>query len=179
VPVSNILVHLAPCEIIVNFDDSDYPIPAMTAHQWCQILLGDPFDPYDVFPLLAGADAVIDVEDAIDRKTYGPDDVSRIAHEIITVAGDRPWWVTLRMLSVAAQVWDRIGAVLVREGVDSRHLSLAAWLDAIWSIMLSYIERDNLQSWLSQMEVAPTGWADEIDFDEQERAFIAAMKSAR
>lgn len=178
-PVSNILMHLAPCVIQVNFEESEYHIPAMTAHQWCQIILGDPFDPYDVFPLLAGTDAIIDVEDAIDHGRQTSEDVTRVAYEVITVAGDRPWWVTMRILAVATQVWDRIGGTLVREGVDSRHLPLAAWLDAVWSIMTSHVDQENRAPWLHQMEAVPTGWEAEIDFDEQERAFIAAMKSAK
>lgn len=173
---SNILVHLAPCDIRVTFADSEYVIPAMTAHQWCQILLGE-FDPYNVFPVLAGAQAVMDTEDAIDRGGESAEDLLRVAMEIITVAGDRPWWITTRILDVATQVWDRIGATLVREGVDSRHLPLAAWLDAIWMIMLAYVDREKLAAWRHQIEAPPRGWESEIDFDENEQAFLAAMQA--
>lgn len=174
---SNILVHLAPCDIQVSFGEQQFTIPAMNAHQWCQMLLGDPLDPYDIFPLLAGEKAVIAVEDAIGDGEVSSEDVARHALEVVTVAGDRPWWVTLRMLHIATQAWDRIGATLVREGVDARHLPLAAWLNAIWAITLAYIDPKSLAAWTHQMEDPPKGWETAIDFDEQERAFLAAMKS--
>jgi hypothetical protein len=177
VAASNVLVHLAPCDIQVSFDSQDYTISAMNAHVWCQLLLDDPFDPYNVFPGLAGEAAVVAVEDALGDKRMETEDVARVALEIVTIAGDRPWWVTIRILYVAGEVWDRIGGTLVREGVDSRQLPLAAWLDAVWSILLAYVDPKKMAAWLHQIEATPKGWESAIDFDEQEQAFMAAMKS--
>jgi len=168
---------MAPCDIRVTFGEDQYLIPAMTAHQWCQILLGEPFDPYDIFPLLAGREAIVAVEDAIGDDKVPTEDVARVALEIVTIAGDRPWWVTLRILKVAGEVWDRIGGTLVREGVDGRRLPLAAWLDAIWSLLLTYVDPKKSASWVHQMEETPKGWDTALDFDEQEQAFLAAMRS--
>lgn len=174
---SNILVHLAPCPIQVSFDDQRYTVPALNAHQWCQLLLDEPFDPYNVFPALAGEDAVVAVEDGIGDSRVNTEDISRIALEVVTIAGDRPWWVTIRILYVAGETWDRIGGTLIREGVDSRHLPLAAWLDAIWSILLAHVDPKKMAAWLHQVEATPKGWESAINFDEQEQAFMAAMKS--
>lgn len=176
---SDILVHLAPCDIGVTWVGEVFVIPARTAYEWAQLLLASPFDPYDVFPGLAGPAAVVAVEDALGSGKATDDDLSRAALEVISAAGDRPWWVTVRVLACAGTCWDRIGGTLVREGVDARRITLAAWMDAIWMIMKTYVDPKKLAAWTHQVEEAPKGWAQEIDLDENERAFMAAMASAR
>lgn len=176
---SDILVHLAPCDIGVTWAGELFIIPARTAYEWAQLLLAEPFDPYEVFPGLAGPAAVIAVEDALGNGTASDDDLSRAALGVVTTAGDRPWWVTIRILGCAGLCWDRIGGTLIRERIDAREITLAAWMDAMWMIMKTYVDPKKLASWTHQIEQAPKGWAEDIDLDENEQAFMAAMASAR
>lgn len=178
-PASNILLHLAPCDISVTFGSETHVVPAMSAHQWCKILLHDPFDPYNVYPTMAGVNAVIEVEDAISQGEVDAEDLARVALETVSIAGDRPWWVTLRMLATAGQTWDRIGAQLIKAGVDARHLPLAAWLDVVWLIMLDYVDPKKLVQFVAKIEKPPIGWDTTVIGDDDDAAFMAAMAGAR
>lgn len=174
---SDILVHLQACALDVHLRGHSFTIPAMDAIDWLKLLQADPFDPYQIFPMLAGWEAAELVQDVLwDEPDTGPEEISRLALDVVSTVGGRPWWVTLRLLGAAAGAWDRIGGTLVRERIDARTLPLAGWLDALWMIMLSYVDPKDRTSWLYKIEVAPRGWETEIDFDEQERAFLAAMK---
>lgn len=170
--VSDLLVHLRPCPIVVEFNGATFTIPAQDAVTWVALIDGNDPDLYDIFPGLAGQEAIEAVEDALWEGQVTSEQVGRLALEIIGVAADRPWWVALRIIGSAAQAW---GAVHVNQAAS---MSLAGWLDEIWSKIMERVDPAKRAGWISGIEQAPKGEESEVDFDAEEQAFLAAMKAA-
>lgn len=167
----NLLLHLRPCGIEVRFEDTWYVIAAMDAVEWIALLTADPLDMYDVFPLLAGQAAVEHVEDALWEGRVSTDDVQRTGLEVVSAVGDRPWWVSLRILHACAESWDVIHVN------SATGVAFAGWLDEVWSKILTHIDPKKRAGVISDFESTPAGWESEVDFDDEERAFLNAMKA--
>lgn len=169
--VSDILAHLRPCPIQVDFLGYTYTIPALDAVQWVALIDGQHPDLYEIFPVLAGPEAVEAVEDALWDGQADEDDVAMVALNALGAAGDRDWWVVLNVIRSAATAWS---VVHVNGAVG---MSLAGWLDEVWSKVMQHIDPKKRTQWISEVERAPKGLKQEIDFDEEERAFLAAMNA--
>lgn len=168
---TDLLAHLRPCPIAVEFDGAVYTIPAMDAIEWIVHIDGESPDLYAIFPRLAGEDAIEHVEDALWDERVNSDDVGRVALAAIGAAGDRPWWVVLRLLQAVKSAWD---VVHVNRAAG---MSLAGWLDELWSRVMERIDPKKRAGWVSDITSTPKGWEGEVDFDDEERAFLEAMKS--
>lgn len=151
--------------------DREYDIPALDAVDWIALLEGDSPDLYEIFPKLAGGNAVEDVEDALWDERVTTDDLARISYDLISTAADRPWWVALRIIHVARDAWDRVHVN------NAAGMSLAGWLDEVWSRMLNHVDPKKKAAWISDMRRAPKGWDEQVDFDEEEQAFLNAMNA--
>lgn len=168
---TDLLAHLRPCPIIVTFDEVDYTIPAMDAIEWIVRIDGPSPDLYGIFPKLAGREAIEHVEDALWSERADAEKVGRVGLHAIGAAADRPWWVALRIIQAASSSWD---VVHVNRAAG---MSLAGWLDEVWSRIMERIDPKKRAGWVSEIESTPKGWESEVDFDDEERAFLAAMKS--
>lgn len=168
---SDLLAHLRPCPVEVVFDNRTYVIPAMDAVEWIVLIDGPHPDLYEIFPTKAGQEAIEHVEDAMWEGRFSTDDVARVALEAIGAAADRKWWIAMNVLAAAKGSWD---IVHVNRAVG---MSLAGWIDEIWSKIMTHIDPKKRVAWVSDVERAPKGWDAEIDFDEEERAFLNAMKA--
>lgn len=173
---SDPLVHLIACPITITFRDRTYTIPAMNTTEWMRILGGENVDLYDIFPTLAGSEAIEHVEDVIWDELDGSDEVRRLACEIITVAGDRPWWVTVRLVGLLRDDYKLLGGDLALAGIRG-DVPLAMWLDCLWSLVLRRIDPKKVTSWVHQVETPPKEWQEETDVEAEERAFMAAMRA--
>lgn len=169
--VGDLLAHLRPCEILVNFDGRTYTIPALDAVEWVALIDGDHPDLYEIFPGLAGQEAVDHVEDAIWEGRADTDAVGRLALSVVGTAADRKWWVALNLIGSAKTAWD---VVHVNRAVG---MSLAGWLDEVYSKICERIDPKKKAAWLSSIEQAPKGWDVEIDYTEEEQAFLNAMNA--
>ena len=112
------------------------------------------------------------VEDALWEARVDHDAVAKVALSALGVAADRPWWVALRIISAARQSWD---VLHVNQAVG---VSLAGWLDELWSKIMAHIDPKHKTGWVIDVEKIPKGWETDkpLDFTEEEQAFLAAMK---
>lgn len=168
---SDLLAHLRPCAIEVVFDGKTYTIEAMDAVEWIVLIDAPNPDLYEVFPRLAGPQAVEHVEDALWEGRVTSDNVGNVALAAMGAAADRPWWQALRIIHAAKGSW---GTVHVNR---AQGMSLAGWLDEVWSQIMKHIDPKKRAAWVHEIETPPKGLVQEIDFDEEERAFLAAMKA--
>lgn len=168
---SNLLAHLRPCKISVDFDGKTFTIPAMDAIEWVALIDGEEADLYEIFPVLAGTEAIEAVEDALWEGRATSSDVADAALAAVAAAGDRPWWVILRILRDVAPNWS------VLHVNNAAGMSLAGWLDQVWSKIMDHIDPKHRTQWMSQIDQPPKGHAAEIDFDAEEQAFLAAMNA--
>lgn len=169
--VSDILAHLRPCKITVDFEQVSYTIPALDAIEWVALIDGEHPDLYAIFPQLAGGQAVDAVEDALWEGRTTHDEVGRLALEVISTAADRPWWEVLKILGAAKGAW-RVVHVNRAAG-----MSLAGWLDEVWTSIMRHIDNDKRAAWVADVESPPKGFEQQLDFDAEERAFMAAMNA--
>ena len=168
---ADLLLHLKPCPVTVDFLGRSWPVPARDCVAWLELIAGDEFDPWAVFPALAGQDAVDEVSEALWRGVVELDDVVKVAMEVVSAVADRPWWVALRIIGVATGSWE---TVHVNDAVGR---PLAGWLDEVWSKILAHVDPKKRASFVNEVESAPTGWQGEVDFNNEEMAFMSAMKA--
>lgn len=168
---SDLLLHLRPCAIDVWFDGRRYTIPAMDAVDWVVYIEGNSADLYSIFPVLAGQAAIEHVEDALWEERVTTDQVGDVALQALALAADRPWWEALGILASARQAWD---VVHVNRAVG---MSLAGWLDEIWSKIIAHSDPKKVAGWITRVQSPPKGVAEQVDFDEEEAAFLNAMKA--
>lgn len=168
---SDLLVHLRPCKTQVSFEGQVYVIPAMDAVEWIVHIDGEVPDLYEIFPVLAGQDAIEHVEEALWEGRTTHDEIGQLALDALGVAADRPWWVALKLIGSARGSWD---VVHVNSAAG---MSLAGWLDELWSNIMARIDPKHKASWVLEIEKPPKGIKAEINFDEEEQAFLQAMNS--
>jgi hypothetical protein len=149
-----------------------FEIPALDAVGWLRILTAKNLDLYDIFPVMAGQDAIELVEDALWDHLATDEEITRIAWDVISTVADRPWWVVLRILASVPDVWDRLHVN------NAAGMSFAGWLDEVWAKIMNLMDPKRVTSWVASVEAPPKGWETEVDFDAEERAFMAAMRSA-
>lgn len=168
---TDLLLHLRPCKLDVFFDGVAYTIPALDAVQWMELMDGDYPDLYQVFPGLAGHEAVERVEDALWEGRVTSEEVGELGLAVFAANADRPWWVALRVIHAAKDAWDVVG---VNRAVG---MSLAGWLDEIWVKIMEHIDPKKKAGWLSDITSPPKGLKTEVDYDAEEAAFLNAMKA--
>lgn len=168
---SDLLLHLRPCPLSVEFEGARYVIPAMDAVEWIVHVDGPNPDLYEIFPMLAGVDAVAHVEEALWEERVTAQDIAELVREAISTAADRPWWEVMNLLHSVKDAWE---IVHVNTAVG---MSLAGWLDEVWSKVMAHIDPKKKASWISAIQTPPKGTAAEIDFDAEEQAFLNAMNA--
>lgn len=146
--------------VIVQLGGDDLTIPAMPAADWLVVLMVNDFDPEAVFPGLLSAPDQLQVEDHLHHGILTLEEVHHVSMEIISMVSGRPWWVSLRLIHAAAASWDALGGDLVRKA-DAAALSLSAWLDVLFLLIVRSIDDANRTMFLLKLEMAPTGWGPE------------------
>lgn len=129
----------------------------MTAAEWLELLMGDAelLDLDSIFPGLASEEDHDYVTEAMIDGDISPDQVDKLALQVISEASGRPWYVALRMIHIAMSRWSILGGRLVLAGIDPQKLSLSAWLDALWLTMFDSLPKDKWTMFSSQMEIPP------------------------
>ena len=169
--VNDLLAHLRPLPVVLTFEGREYVIPAMDAVEWIVLVDGDRPDLYEIFPVLAGQDAVEHVEDALWEGRVDIDGVARLGLEAVGAAADRKWWVALNLIASAKTAWE---FVHVNKAAG---MSLAGWLDEVYSKIMVHIDPKKKAGWLSDIERVPKGWEGEINYTDEEQAFLSAMNA--
>lgn len=168
---SDLVAHLRPCLIDVVFDGAVYTLPALDATEWLCLVEGDRVDLYDIFPILAGQEAIEHVEDALWEGRVTIDDVAKIALAAFGAAADRPWWVANSIIQAAKAAWDIVHVH------TTPHMSLAGWLDLVWAKMMAHVDPKKRAAFVNDIEKTPKGWEAEVNFDDEGRNFLAAMNA--
>lgn len=143
--------------VIVEVAGEDLTIPAMCAADWLHVLMSDTFIADDVFPGMLGEEDRQYVEGLLHHGNLALEDSQGLGLEIVSQVSGRPWWVALRLITVARHSWDALGGDMA-EKVDASTVSLAAWLDALFLLMVRAIEDSKRTMFLMKLELAPEGW---------------------
>lgn len=171
--VSDPIWSLKQWPVLVQMGGEEYTIPALPAADWLPVLMTDDFDPEAVFPgLLIESDQAL-VEDHLHHGILALEDVHHVSLEIVSTVAGRPWWVALRLIHAAVRSWDALGGDLVRKA-DASVLSLSAWLDVLFLLVVRGIDDANRTMFLLKLEMTPAGWGpapEELEMSQD--AFLA------
>lgn len=103
--VSDLLAHLTPLPVQVTVQGREFTVPALDALGWLAVLTDKHAALYDVFPGMAGHEAIEFVEDLLWDGVLTTKQVDDLAYDVIAAAGDRPWWEILRIIGAATGAW--------------------------------------------------------------------------
>lgn len=129
----------------------------MSAADWLPILMAEAIDPDDVFPGLLGEQDQEIVEDLLMAQDITVQDLYDICLDIISQVSARRWWIAMRLIYIARDSWDNLGAEMILSGVDPDRISLSAWLDAFTALMLKLMEPSKITMFTMQLEAPPVG----------------------
>lgn len=146
---------LQPWPLTITVGGDLYTIPAHPAVVWLDPLMEEGSSWLDIFPGLAEGDAEEALVQAVIDDRLDGDELTTVAKEILALASARPWWVTIRLVNVAVSSWDYIGGEIILKGVDASRLSLAAWLDAVFHIILRAMDQKDHTRFLAALEAPP------------------------
>lgn len=137
-----------PVEIYVAGTVVD--VPPLCATDWlCYLMQAEP----DLDTLLA--DIVPDLEDLVYDGAIRLDQAYDTVMEIISCVAARPWWVALRLISVARYQWDILGPELLARGADPNVQSLSGWLDVLLVAIYGAMDPKKTTMFTLQLEAIP------------------------
>lgn len=180
--VTDLAWSLQPWPVTVSLGPIEATIEPLPAAAWVAALLTDPLDAEDIFPGLASGDVAGLVDEALFDETITVEQLDELVLEIVSTVAARPWYVAVRIIAVAKQIWDThgLGGRLVTEGVDASRLSLSAWLDAVLYVLAQMVAPKDLAMFYAHLEMPPTGMATTPEPEEMEMsrdAFMSLMAS--
>lgn len=143
----------------------------MDAVEWIALIDGPDPDLYEIFPILAGREAIVHVEEALWEGRTTTEQVAELGRQVLSAAADRPWWEVMNLLGAVKDAWEIVHVN------GAAGLSLAGWLDEVWSKVMSHIDPKKKAAWVTDIQTPPKGLKVEVDFDAEERAFLNAMNA--
>lgn len=153
---------LQPWPITIELKDHEYEIPAMSAVGWLAYLLQPRPDLdgmiMDFFP---------DLDELLIAGYIDLEEVYETLLEIISTVTARPWWVTLRLVSVVYQSWQVLGPIMLK-AVDASQMSIAGWLDVLTVEVLNAMDPKDTTMFTSKLELPPPSERPEEPMEEME-----------
>lgn len=119
--------------------------------------MAEAIDPDDIFPGLLGGEEQEIVEDLLMAEAIAVEDLYDICLDVISQVSARNWWIAVRLVYIARDSWDNLGAELILSGVDADRLSLSAWLDALTATILRLMDPSKVTMFTMQLEAPPVG----------------------
>jgi hypothetical protein len=155
--VSDPIASLRCWPVEVELAGTVVQIPALSAADWLAVLMSSPLDLEAVFPGLApGALEIVD--DLLYSGEMTVLELQDLALDVISMASGRPWWIAMRLIVSATSNWGLLGSDLALGGVDASKLSLGAWLDALFILIVRATPEDQLTMFFSKLEFPPPGY---------------------
>lgn len=97
--------------------------------------------------------------------------------EVLTTVAGRDWWEAVGLVgAVSAEAnWSRVNGTLVRAGVDVGSAPLAAWLDAVMSIVTEHMDEKQLGRFMGHLQTPPVEVG--IDEDREGSNFLSMLNA--
>jgi hypothetical protein len=165
---------LRPWPVEVEVAGESYTIPAMPAADWLALLMEPRLRPDHIFPGLLDGPGQAEIEEAVHDGLMDVEEYLNLGLEVLSQVTGRPWWVSLRLISVARNGWDAVGGELVRKA-DADRLSIAGWIDVAYHVIIQAMEDNKRPMFLLKLELPPDGWGEETDSLEMSQDDFLAM----
>ena len=137
----------------------------MCATDWlCYLMQAEP----DLDTLIT--EVTPDLEDLVYDEAIRLDQVYDAILEVISCVAARPWWITLRLISIARHQWDILGPELLARGADPNVQSLSGWLDVLLVAIYGAMDPKKTTMFTMQLEALPSHMKQDSKdvFDEME-----------
>lgn len=171
------LASLKAWPLSVDLGGREYALRPALGGEWLPILMVDPMDIAAIIPGMLSEEAADDFECALIDGEVALPEVEEVCREVITSAAGREWWWACNLLASVSGVWMTIFGTLVRQGVDVDRLPLGAVLDALYAECASRMDKQHLQDFDRQLNIAPAGVVPVIDEEREAMNFVALMNS--
>lgn len=163
---------LQPWPLVIELKAHEYEIPAMSAVEWLAYLL-QPRPDLDgmimnFFP---------DLDELLITGQVALEEVYEILLDVISTVTARPWWVTLRLISVVYQSWHVLGPIMLK-AVDASQMSIAGWLDVLTVEVLNAMDPKDTTMFTSKLESPPPSERPEEPMEEMEMDRSAFLSMA-
>lgn len=152
---------------MVTVHGQEYEIPAMVAADWLSLLMKEDLDPVDIFTQL-----LPDSESLLFDGSISVEELYDLITDVVSLVSARHWWVALRLIGLARDSWDVLGARMTLRHIDPTQLSLSAWLDALLLVTLAEMDPKDVTMFTTRLEAVPeTEEAPELEMSAD--AFLA------
>lgn len=135
----------------------DFTTVEMSAAGWLELFLDNDIDALGILDTLLFQDDAERLRDIMWEDTFTVSDLNDLLLEVISAVTGRPWWISLKLISVMRSNWDFLGAELALQGVRADTISIAAWLDVALLTVLRNIDPEKATMFTSQLEMPPPG----------------------
>jgi hypothetical protein len=155
----------------------------MDAAGWLELLLAEPIEYEELFPGLAGPQAVMDVNQMILSGAADSEDLERAILDLIEAVSGRSWWITLRLCFSIRAHWGSVGGEMARQGMHPWGMPLGYWLDGAYATMIELLLKGPkpkaAADWSRAIVQPPPQETRQIDEVENANAFLAAFRAAQ
>jgi hypothetical protein len=141
---------LQPWPVELELAGQTWEFPAVAAVSWLAILMEEQLDLDRLLLDLCPRGMELLFNDTIE-----PEVLYRGVVDVIETVGARRWWISLRLVAAIRQNWHIMGPEMIMSGVDPTVLSLAAWLDAMFLILIRAMESKDVSMFISRLELPP------------------------
>jgi hypothetical protein len=172
---TDLVWSLKPWPTQIYLGGLELEIPPLPAADWIPAII-DMMD--DTLGLLMGLLSEDDQERLTDLMFTGVldvEDLFTLCADVLTTVGARPWWVTVRLILVAQQNWDTIGAEMMLKGVNASTMSLAGWLDVFLLVLLRMMEPKETTMFTMKLEMVPPQFVDQVPEEAMEMSTDAFL----
>lgn len=141
---------LRPWPVEIEVAGTAIEVPPLCATDWLFYLMQETPD----LDTLA-RDIIPDLEDLLYEDALDMEEFYRTLLEVVSCVSAHPWWVTMRLISVARYQWDILGPELLQRGANPNLISLALWLDVLLITILSSMDAKKTTLFVMQLEAVP------------------------
>lgn len=159
---------------MVDFNGKEFTIPAMSAADWLALLMDQNLTAQQIFPGLLSNEDQAELEDLLHAGKVDLEEFLDVGLEVVTTVSGRKWWVALRLILVAQGSWEALGGDMMMKA-DPTRLSLAGWLDVLFTLIVRNIEDAKRTMFLMKLETVPEGWEDESEESEMSASAFMAL----
>jgi len=178
--VNDPIASLSRADLWVTIADQSYRMKFRPAAFWLERLLGERIMVDSFIPAMVDRNGR---DDLMDRMVDGEVDDAEIIEafrDALSLASGRSWWFTLNLVAVVKSVWAELNGQIVRAGIDPYRVTLGAWLDAVWTMVLENIDKPEERSRITTLlNNPPEGYVVNPSSEDNDDAFFALVEATR
>lgn len=175
---TDLVWSLRPWPTLLSLGGQEFQVPALSAADWIPAILDMQEDTLSLLTALLAEEDMERLTDLMFTGSVESEDLFTLCTDLLTTVGARPWWITVRLITVAQQHWDTLGAEMMLKGIDAATLSLSGWLDVFLLVLLRMMDPKEVTMFTMKLEMVPPEFADKIPEEELEISRDAFLSMA-